>query len=39
MRRRVRMFSADDVRILPSQLGDRAGVLGGIALAVHQGVV
>jgi glucokinase len=39
MRRRVRMFPADDIRVLPSQLGDRAGVLGGIALAVHQGVV
>ncbi len=39
VRRRVRMFPVDDVRILPSALGARAGVLGGIALAARQGVV
>lgn len=33
VRRRVRMFPADSVRIEPSQLGDKAGILGGVALA------
>ena len=37
--RRVRMFPVDDIRILPSQLGSRAGTLGGIALAAKGGVV
>ncbi len=31
--RRVGMFPTDDVRVLRSALGDRAGLLGGIALA------
>jgi glucokinase len=33
IRERVRMFSAHDVRVEISELGDRAGLLGGIALA------
>ncbi len=37
MRTRVRMFPPDNVRVLPSQLGDRAGILGGIALAMRGG--
>ena len=32
-RDRVRMFPPDDVQIKPSQLGEHAGTLGGIALA------
>jgi glucokinase len=36
---RVRMFPVDDVRILPSRLGNRAGVLGGISLAMRGGVL
>jgi glucokinase len=35
--RRVGMFPADDVIMKRSLLGDRAGVLGGIALAARQG--
>jgi glucokinase len=31
--RRVRMFPIDGLRILPSQLGERAGLCGGLALA------
>ena len=31
--KRVGMFPPDDVRIEPSDLGERAGVWGGIALA------
>lgn len=37
VRRRVGMFPADDVIIKRSLLGDRAGVLGGIALAARGG--
>lgn len=36
-RRRIRMFPADTVRIERSLLGDRAGALGGIALAMNRG--
>ena len=35
VRRRVRMFPVDGVRIEPSDLADRAGIYGGIALAVR----
>lgn len=35
IRERVRMFPADDVRVEKSQLGDDAGVLGAVALAVQ----
>lgn len=35
---RVRMFPTADVRLEPSQLGDRAGILGGIALARMGGI-
>lgn len=37
--RRVQMFPADDVRVERSLLGDSAGVLGGVALAVKGGRV
>jgi glucokinase len=37
VRRRVGMFPADDVIMKRSMLGDRAGVLGGIALAARGG--
>jgi glucokinase len=37
MRERVRMFPADDVRVLPPFLGDKAGVMGGVALAMKGG--
>lgn len=36
---RVRMFPADTVRIERSQLGEQAGTLGGIALAMNGGLV
>jgi glucokinase len=36
---RVRMFPTDTVEIKPSLLGDRAGALGGIALAVNGGLL
>jgi len=39
MRRRVGMFPTDGVRIEKSLLGDKAGALGGIALAVKRGAV
>jgi glucokinase len=35
VRKRVGMFPTDNVRILPSLLGDHAGILGGIALALN----
>lgn len=35
---RVGMFSAADIAILPSQLGNRAGLWGGIALAAGIGI-
>ena len=34
---RVRMFPPDDVRVERSILGERAGILGGIALAMKEG--
>ena len=37
--RRIGMFPVDGVQILPSQLGNRAGTLGGIALAARMGEV
>lgn len=37
MRERVKMFPADDVRVLPPLLGDKAGVMGGVALAMKGG--
>jgi glucokinase len=33
VRRRVGMLPSDDIEIKPSLLGDRAGIMGGIALA------
>jgi len=36
LRLRVRMFPADSVSVVVSQLGDRAGTLGGIALALRK---
>jgi glucokinase len=39
IRQRVNMFPADSIRVLPSQLGDNAGTLGGIALAMKGGLV
>ncbi len=39
VRERVRMFPTDDVRIEPSLLGDKAGTLGGIALAMKGGLL
>ena len=39
VRERVRMFPADTVRIEPSLLGDKAGVLGGVALAMKGGLI
>jgi glucokinase len=36
---RVRMFPADGVRIERSELGERAGVLGGLAAAIDGGVL
>jgi glucokinase len=38
VRRRVRMFPVDGIQILPSLLGNRAGMLGGLALASRGGV-
>lgn len=39
MQSRVRMFPVDDIRIEPSMLGEKAGMLGGIALAMKRGLV
>ena len=39
VRRRVCMFPVDNVRIEKSLLGDKAGALGGIALAVKHGLL
>ncbi len=39
VRQRIGMFPADGVRIEPSLLGDKAGMLGAIALAVKGGLV
>jgi glucokinase len=38
IRRRVGMFRADDVRVERSALGDKAGIMGGIALAQRGGL-
>jgi len=39
VRQRVGMFPTDGVEILPSALGENAGALGGIALAVQGGLL
>ena len=39
VRRRVNMFPVDDLRLEPSLLGDKAGVLGAVALAIEGGLV
>jgi glucokinase len=39
IRQRVGMFPPDDVRVERSQLGDRAGLLGGVALAALGGAL
>jgi glucokinase len=39
VRRRVGVFPVDDLRIEKSLLGDKAGALGGIALAVKKGIL
>ena len=39
VRERVRMFPTDDVEIKPSLLGEQAGALGGIALAMRGGLL
>jgi glucokinase len=39
LRDRVRMFPTDGIAVKPSALGDRAGALGGIALALKGGLV
>jgi glucokinase len=39
VKQRVGMFPPDDIRIERSQLGNRAGLLGGIALAMKRGEV
>ncbi|MBM4081411.1 MAG: ROK family protein, partial [Planctomycetes bacterium] len=39
VRERVKMFPTDDIRIEPSLLGDKAGMLGGIALAMKGGLL
>lgn len=39
VRDRVRMFPTDGVEIKPSMLGEKAGVLGGIALAMKDGLI
>jgi glucokinase len=39
IRERVGMFPTDGVAVVLSQLGDQAGILGGIALAAHAGGV
>ena len=39
VRERVGMFPTDDIEIKPSLLGERAGALGGIALAMRGGLL
>jgi glucokinase len=39
IRQRVRMFPPDDVRVERSMLGDKAGIWGGIALAMRRGEI
>ncbi|MDX2024034.1 MAG: ROK family protein [Deltaproteobacteria bacterium] len=38
IKERVGMFPTDDIRVEPSLLGDQAGTLGGVALAVRRGL-
>lgn len=38
VKQRVRMFPPDDVQIVESQLGTKAGLMGGVALAKNQGL-
>jgi len=35
---RVRMIPTDDIEVKPSLLGNKAGTMGGIALAARQGM-
>lgn len=37
IQRRVGMFPVDDIRVAASQLGGRAGIMGGVALALNRG--
>jgi glucokinase len=39
VRNHVRMFNTDDIRIVPPVLGDSAGVLGAVAVAIHKGLL
>jgi glucokinase len=39
IRRRVRIFPTDDLRVARSSLGDAAGLLGGLALAATRGLL
>jgi glucokinase len=39
VRKRVHMLPVDDIRIEPSLVGEKAGVLGGIALAMKAGLI
>jgi len=39
VRERVKMFPVDDVRIEPSMLAEKAGVLGAVALAMKKGLL
>jgi len=39
LRERVRMFPTDGIAVKPSKLGDNAGTLGGIALAMKGGLL
>ena len=39
VRDRVHMFPTDGIEIKPSELGDNAGTLGGIALAMKRGLI
>jgi glucokinase len=39
LKERIHMFPADTVAVKPSLLGDRAGALGGIALAMKRGEI
>ena len=36
---RVHILPADSIAVKPSMLGDQAGALGGIALAMKQGMI
>jgi glucokinase len=39
LRERVRMFPTDTIEVKPSELGEAAGTLGGIALASKGGLL